>query len=182
MEENKLYLYNQFAINNVQEDDNIIKVDGYCCHYNKINLNNEMVDEKSFDAFFELYNANKLKPNLNYNHTEQLIGGIDSITSMKDGLFMQAHINKDVAIVRDMIAPLIMSGDINSFSTEGWILNGYDGIVELNEGNAYYVKDFMLMGVAVVANPADWDAKFSIANYIKDLKKPVELPSKWYLL
>ena len=63
MEDNKLYLYNQFAINNVQEDDNIIKVDGYCCHYNKINLNHEMVDEKSFDAFFELYNANKLKPN-----------------------------------------------------------------------------------------------------------------------
>lgn len=179
--ENNIYLYNQLAITNKNEKENMLEIEGYCCHFNKINLNNEMVDERSFDCFFNLYNQNKLKPCLNYNHTDTTIGGIDLIENVGDGLFMKAHVNKDVAICRDMLIPNILSNDINSLSTEGFILGGYDGIVEL-DGGGYYCKDFMLMGVAIVNCPADFEATFSVANYMKNFEKVQKSTnSKWYL-
>jgi len=104
---------------------------------------------------------------------------------MDEGLSMQAHLNKDVALVRDTIWPLIESGDIDSVSTEGFIDNGWNGIIE-NEDGSYYVKDFILLGVALVANPADWDAKFTFKNFLDENKARIELEnakkSKWYLI
>lgn len=184
----KTIFLNGLKIENAKNKENIIEIEGWACHFNRANLNKEIVDEKSFDKFFDMYKNGVLKPNLNYNHSDQLIGGIDDIVAMNEGLFMQAHLNKDVALVRDTIWPLIESDDLNSFSTEGYIDNGWKGIVE-NDDDTYYVKDFILLGVAIVANPADWDAKFTLKNYIDEYrtqkeaeKVEIEKQSKWYLI
>lgn len=180
---NKIFI-NGIKIENAVNKDNIIEIEGYCCHYNKTNLNNERVDANSFKKFFEMYENGIVRPNLNYNHdSNKLIGGIDDIASMDEGLYMQAHLNKDVALVRDTIWPLIQSGDIDSVSTEGVIENGWKGIIE-NEDGSYYVKDFILLGVALVANPADWDAKFTFKNFLDENRAKAEIDkrSKWYLI
>ena len=181
---NKIFI-NGIKIENAVNKDNIISIEGYCCHFGRPNLNNECVDANSFKKFFDMYENGIIKPNLNYNHSDRLIGGIDDIASMDEGLYMQAHLNKDVALVRDTIWPLIESGDIDSVSTEGFIDNGWNGIIE-NEDGSYYVKDFILLGVALVANPADWDAKFTFKNFLDENKARIELEnakkSRWYLI
>lgn len=179
---------NDFKIENAVEEDNFLAIEGYCCHYNKTNLNDERVDAHSFDTFFEMYVNNQLSPKLNYNHnSDYIIGSIDDFESMEDGLYMKARVNKNVAICKDMIIPNILSKTLDSFSTEGYIKNGYDGIIE-NKDGSYYVKDFLLTAVAIVPTPADWDAKFSLANYLQEYKakkeeekKEIEKKSKWYL-
>lgn len=185
--ETNFILSQNFKIENAVNDDNGLKIEGMCCHYNQKNLNNEVVDEKSFDAFFTLYNEGKITPKLNWNHTDTIIGGIDTIESKSNGLFITCHLNEEVAIVKDMIAPNIKAGDIDSFSTEGGLLNGYEDIVELKDG--YYVKNFLLFGVGIVATPADWAAKFTVANFInqynlekQEIKNTIEKSSKWYLM
>lgn len=185
--EQKIYLDNTFTLENAAEDSDRINIVGYACKYNQINLNSELVDSRSFDAFFSLYNGKKLSPYFNWEHTDSTIGGIDEITSDSDGLVVKAHLIKDVAIVRDMIAPLVMSGDLNSFSTEGSVLNGFDDIVELPDGKGYYVKNFILKGVSVVRTPACPEAKFSLANYIREYEEAMRqredtIRRKWYLM
>lgn len=159
-------IYNTFRIENAVTEDEQLVINGMCAHYNVPNLNSEIVDESSFNYFFNLYNEGKIKPALNYNHTDTIIGGIDVIESRKDGLWMQAHLNGNVAICRDMIIPSVLSGDLDSFSTEGYIHGGTDGIV-FNDDETYFVKDFLLTAVAVVPTPADYNAKFSIKNYLE---------------
>lgn len=183
MEHNKIFIYNpEFKIENAVADDNLLKIEGYFCHFNKMNLNGEVVDENSFKEFFKMYGEKKIQPALNFNHTDSLIGGIDNVTSKGDGLWLNAHLNRNVALVRDMIEPCIMAGDLNSFSSEGYIAGGWDGITELKDGG-YYVKNFMLTAVAVVAVPADPDAKFSLQNFLSANKPvaPEPVKSKWYL-
>lgn len=184
--ENIIYLNNTFTLENAAEESDRLNISGYACKYNEINLNSELVDSKSFEAFFTLYNSGKLVPYCNWEHSEVTIGGIDEIKSDANGLFVKAHLTKDVAIVRDMIAPLVMSGDLNSFSTEGRVLNGFDDIVELPKGG-YYVKNFILRGVSVVRQPACPDAKFSLANYIREYEEAKRqneetIRRKWYLI
>ena len=166
MENNKIfYINNEIAIANAVEEDNFLRIEGYACHYNVTNLNRERVNAKSFDAFFELYNSKKLTPMLNWAHNQDnIIGGIDTLESKKDGLYMTARLNKDVKIVADMILPNVLAGDIKGLSTEGWANNiDYD-----EKDDTYYVHDFMLLGIAVVKTPADWAAEFSFANYYKN--------------
>jgi len=177
MDDNKIFICKNYAITNAVEDGNFLKIEGYACHFNQKNLNNEIVDEKSFKDFFELYNAKKVVPALNWSHTDTIIGNIDKLESKSDGLFMQARLNKSVKIVEDMIAPNILSGAINSFSTEGYCQGGYDGIVYNEKDGSYYVKSFLLTAVAVVAVPADWEAKFSVSNLFKN-NKPQEPETK----
>lgn len=186
--ENKIFI-NDLRIENSVERDDRLDIEGFCCHFNTTNLNNEIVDAKSFDEFFQLRKEGKLSPALNYNHTDTIIGGIDDIETFKEGLYMTAHINKNVAICKDMIIPLILSNDISGLSTEGFIKNGWDGIVT-NEDDSYYVKSFILTGVAVCAVPADWDARFSLSNYLNEYRQHKEEEkreiekntSKWYLI
>lgn len=159
------YSNNNYEIHNAVETDEFLKIEGYCCHFNKMNLNREVVDEKSFSYFFSLYRDSKLTPRLNYNHTDTIIGGVDKIQVEYDGLYMYAHLNKNLPINNDMLIPNILAGDIRSLSTEGFVKGGYNGIVELENG--YYVKDFVLTGVSVVSTPSDWDANFSISNFMK---------------
>lgn len=166
-----LKIYNNFRIENAVDGDNFLQISGMCTHWNIPNLNMEVVDANSFNAFFELYDEGKLKPSLNYNHSDLIIGGIDSIEKKEDGLFMTAHINKTVKDCTDSIIPNILAGDITGLSTEGFIKGGYDGVEFLEDGS-YYVKNFILTAVAVVPNPADWQAEFSIKNYLNNLPKP----------
>lgn len=181
--EAKIYL-NGLNIENVKNNTHTLDIEGTIAHYNRANLNRERVDSKSFDKFFELYNANKLRPRLNYEHTDQVIGGVDEIVSFDDCLYMKAHLSKNVAIVRDTIIPLIESNDLTSFSTEGYV--DYNDIEEFNDGT-YYVKNFMLTGVSIVSCPADWEAKFSLTNAIneyinyKDEETTNKIQSKYYL-
>lgn len=183
--ENRIYI-NNLKIENAVETDSLLNIEGYCCHFDRANLNMEIVNAKSFDTFFDMYVEGKLNPKLNYNHTDTIIGGIDDFDIKKDGLYMKAHVNKNVAICKDMIIPNILSGDLNSFSTEGYIKDGYNGIVE-NEDGTYYVKDFLLTAVGIVPTPADWDATFTLANYLKGYeedkrkRESEEQKRKWYL-
>lgn len=182
---NKIFI-NGLKIENAVQKDNLIEIEGYCCHFDRPNLNREIVDESSFDKFFSMYNDGVITPKLNYNHDQNmLIGGIDEIVSFQEGLYMRAHLNKAVKIVEEMILPCIEAGDLDSFSTEGYIDNGWKGITE-NEDGTYYVKDFILTAVGVVPTPADWDAKFTLKNFVDENLAKRELEnakkSKWYLI
>lgn len=160
-----LQIRHTFKIENAVTEDNNLVINGMAAHYNVRNLNDEIVDANSFSEFFNLYNEGKLTPALNWNHSDTIIGGVDLIESRKDGLWMQAHLNGNVAICRDMIIPCIMGNELNSFSTEGYIRDGVNG-VDFNEDGSYYVRNFLLTAVAIVPTPADSDAKFSVKNYL----------------
>lgn len=168
--ENQNIYFDTIRIENAVNTDGRLDIEGMACHFLQENLNGEVVDAKSFESFFTLYNSKKLRPRLNYNHTDQLLGAIDSLETRNDGLWMKAHLNTNIAVVRDTIAPCIMAGDINGLSTEGFVAGGYDSIVE-NKDGSYYVRDFMLTGVSVVSTPADWDATFTLANFIEKFAK-----------
>ena len=173
--ENILYIQNDIAISKFNDTEDKFFVAGYACHYHTPNLNNEIVDANSFSKFFEMRNAGQISTKLNYQHNmENLIGAVDEITSLSDGLYITAHLNKGVKLCDETLIPNIVCGDLNSFSTEGFVLDGYDGIVE-NKDGTYYVKDFILTGVALVTTPADYNAKFSIKNYMQNKPtKPVK--------
>lgn len=159
-------IYNNFVIENKVEEDDFLRIEGFCAHFGRPNLNNEIVDETSFDEFFGMYGSGKLTPALNWNHTDQIIGGIDAISKKESGLYMTARINKSVPVC-GMIVPNVLKGDITGLSTEGFVKNGWEGVVENGDGS-YFVKDFILTAVAVTPTPADWDAKFTVRNYMKD--------------
>lgn len=183
MEQKSIYINNTFTVENAVNDSDYLNIAGYCCKYNALNLNGEMVDSNSFNTFFKLRESGQIRPYFNWEHSDVTIGGIDEITSDDNGLFIKCHLTKAVAIVRDMIAPLVMSGDLDSFSTEGQVLNGYDGIIQLANGG-YYVKDFILRGVSIVRLPACPDATFTLENFIKEYeerKREEEKKMKWYL-
>lgn len=149
-------------IYNVQEESNLIKIDGTAAHFNVPNLNGEIVDAKSFDNFFTLYNAGKLTPAFTFNHdSNMLIGGIDRLYIEDDTLRCSAHINKDIAFCRDTLIPMVLAGDVKSYSTEGYL--SYDDIEE-RENNTYYTSSFLLTAVSVVTVPADYKSKFTIKN------------------
>lgn len=179
-----LIITNTYDIRNAVEESDRLNIEGYCCHYDVMNLNQQVVDSKSFDYFFNLYKEGKMKPALNYEHTTNIIGGIDNIERDSKGLYMKAHLNKSVPL-NDMIIPNILAGDIKSFSTEGFVKDGYKGIIELDNG--FYIQNFVLTAVAVVSVPADWDAQFSVANIVTGYnewkaKNAIEEPvRKWWL-
>lgn len=153
---------NDMHIFNVSEESNLIKIDGTAAHFDTPNLNGEVVNASSFDNFFALYNDGKLNPALTFNHdSAQLIGGIDKIYIADDTLRCSAHINKDVAFVRDTLAPMILAGDIKSYSTEGYL--AYSDIEELENGT-YFAKNFLLTAVSIVSIPADYKSEFTIKN------------------
>jgi HK97 family phage prohead protease len=181
--------FNNIKIENHTDTPERLNIEGYICHFLQKNLNDEVVDKNSFDEFFEMYGEGKITPVVNYNHDQnQIIGGVESIETKEDGLYMKAFLNKEVKINSDMIIPNILAGTISGFSTEGFIKDGWDGIVELENGG-YYVKSFLLTSVAVTATPADWEAKFSLSNFIKEYREhknqvveEIKNSLKWYQL
>lgn len=172
------------TIENAVQDDNRLNIEGWAAHFNRANLNGEVTDKDSYNLYFQMRNEGKIRTLLNYEHSDTVIGDVDDIACKNEGLWVKCHLNKGVKIVDDMIAPNILAGTLNSFSTEGIVQGGYDGIVELDNGN-FYVKNFILTSLSIVRCPADWDATFSVANFLQT-HKPVEVAtpykSKWYLL
>lgn len=179
---NKLYYNNICKIENASVTDDILRIEGYCAHYGKANLNAEIVDAKSFDTFFRMYENKEIEPHLNWEHSDVVVGGIDQIVSKNNGLWISAHLNNSVKIVSEMIAPNILAGDIDKFSTEGYVMGGIDGIVQ-NSDNSYYVKDFLLTAVGIVRTPADPSARFTVKNFIDNWKEEHKSERKlWYFL
>ena len=183
MEQNKIYFDNsELIINNAVEDDEFLRIDGTAAHFGTPNLNGEIVDDKSFASFFEMYADGKLKPALNYNHdNNMLVGGVDKIYIQDNTLRCSAHLNKNIAFCRDTLIPMIMSGDVKSYSTEGYV--GYDDI-EKRDDNTYYAANFILTAVAIVPTPADYKSEFSIKNCFEQLKReePKIVLRKWYFV
>lgn len=176
---NNIYLSTDLKFNSVTDIDGFLKIEGYGAHYGVVNLNNEIVDKNSFNEFFGMYNDGKITPKLNWNHDgDQIIGTIDDIISDNTGLYFTCSINKDVKICQENLIPNIEKGVIDSFSTEGFIKNGYDGVI-INSDGSYYVKDFILTALAVCAVGADYNAKFRLANF---LKSEETRRNKWYML
>lgn len=183
---NNIRLYEDFAISNAMEDGDLLRIEGRACTYNVKNLNNEVVNEKSFVETLKLYNAKQLKPAFTYEHKkDMLIGGIDALESRQDGLYIKAHLNKNVKLCQDTLIPCILANDIKGLSTEGYIIGGYNG-VEIFDDGSYYVKNMMLTAVSVVNVPADPMANFyTVANFLSTHKpqaQPTTYKSKWYLL
>lgn len=178
----KIYrLYNNYDVISLKNEADKTIIEGYAAHFGDANLNDERVDSSSFDTFFTMYGQGKIKPFINYNHQiDKQIGGVDSLVTDSTGLYITAHLNNALPFVKDWVIPNIEAGDLRSFSTEGFIGGGYDGIIEYEDGT-YFVKDFILTAVAVVQTPADWKSEFSIANDYR-LNKLAGPKSKWYLM
>lgn len=160
----KVILNEYCSINSVKEEEgsNLIRIEGYACHFNVANKNGEIVHRGSFvDCLKEFKEENRM-PIMNFNHNpDMLIGGWDSFEIKEDGLFAKGHLNKDVALVRDTVLPLIKSGDLRGLSTEGFT-KWAD--VERMENGVLRLNRFMLMGVSLVALPADSRADLSLKN------------------
>lgn len=186
--ENTIYISN-LKIENYSNESDRLNLEGYCCHWYRPNLNSERVDKNSFNMFFEMYNEGKIKPYINFNHnSEQIIGGVDELTTDERGMYLKGHLNRGIKINDEMLIPNIVAGNISGFSTEGQIIDGYNGIDEKDDGT-YYVRNFLLTAIAVTPTPADWDAKFSFNSFINEYKenklqelKDLKTNSKWFLL
>lgn len=173
--ENKIYL-NNIRITNAVDDDGVGRIEGFAAHWYKPNFNEERVDASSFDKFFQLMGEGKIEPVLNFNHSsERIIGKIDRLETKEDGLWMEAHVNKNVAFVKETVWPLIEAGDLNGLSTEGYIPSSDN--IEWLKDNTYFVKTFILTAVAVCALPADGYARFSVANVVNNMR-PTEEEAK----
>lgn len=180
--EQKIRLYNDIDLLTFNSEDKVLKIEGYAAHFGTKNLNNEIVFKESFDLFFNAYDAKKIQPILNFEHdnTKQ-IGGIDEIFSDATGLYVKAHINRNIPYCAEWLIPNIENGDIKSFSTEAVVVGGRDGI-RINEDGSYIVLNAMLTAVAVVQHPADWQSEFSVMNYLKSFpEQPKPQPVKWFL-
>lgn len=182
MENKIIYLQNDIKLVNLKEDDGKMFLEGYAAHFDKVNLNSQIVNAKSFDTYFSLLNDNKIgKAIMNWEHDrDKQIGAIDNITTDDEGLFIEAHLNTDIPFVSDWLVPNIKANDLTGLSTEGYVYGGIDGIV-MNDDGSYYVKDFILYAVALTTNPADVEARFSLANAVQEWKLQTAPKSKWYL-
>lgn len=173
----------ELTIQNASEDGNRLNIEGWAAHFNRANLNGEVTDKNSYNVYFQMRNEGKIRTLLNYEHTDTVIGDVDDIECKNEGLWVKCHLNKGVKINDEMIIPNVLAGTLNSFSTEGIVQGGYDGIVELDNGN-FYVKNLILTSLSIVRTPADWDATFSVANFLQTHKpKEVVTPTqlRWWL-
>lgn len=184
--EQKVRIYNDLDVLACNSADDRLNIEGFAAHFGRKNLNGEIVFAESFNMFFEAYGKGQIKPVLNFEHQgDKQIGGIDEIVREKDGLYVRAHINRSIPYCAEWLIPNIMAGDINKLSSEGIIVGGRDGVT-VNSDGSYTVMNFLLTAVAVVKHPADWDAEFTVANYLKtvpeeEAREDIER-SKWYLL
>lgn len=184
MENKIIYLQNDIKLINLKEDDGKMFLEGYACHFDKANLNSQIVNAKSFNTYFDLLKKNAIsKAIMNWEHNlDKQIGAIDTITTDEDGLFIEAHLNTEIPFVADWLVPNIKANDLTGLSTEGYVYGGLNGII-MNEDGSYYVKDMILTAVALTNNPADVEARFSLANAVNEwnLENAVK-KSKWYFL
>lgn len=159
-------------------------IKGYACHFYTPNHNQEVVIEDSFREFFaELENGGQM-PIFNYQHSWDIIGGWDKITSDDKGLIVEGHLVNDVALVRDTILPLLNDGVLNSLSTEGWSdwKSNEDVYDENGNWSHYIAHKFTLTGISLVGLPADFNATIDVQNALllqRQQRKPLAVePTK----
>lgn len=160
---------NEYTINNVIENDDHVTITGSAAHFGAANLNGQIVDSKSFENSIKMFRENVIIPALNYNHdSNALIGGITDLYTTDSTLEVEAKLNKNIPLVRDMILPLISDGTLRSFSTEGYI-----SMADCKDcgNNTYYTPNFSLRAIAIVSVPADHESRFTIRNYFDDQYK-----------
>lgn len=146
--------------------EDVVRVEGYAAHFDKVNLNGEIVTKESFDTFLRTLSEGGMMPMFTYNHDcNAIIGGWDTIRTDDTGLWCEGHLNKNVKFVSDTIIPLMQSGDLNYLSTEGF--TPWDKVEETEEG--FLLKDFCLTAISLVALPADFSAKVNIKNRLETL-------------
>lgn len=154
-----------------KEGDNLQRIAGYVCKWNETNANGWNIRPGAFDKSLAAFSEQGLKPRLDYEHDfSAVIGGIDSLESDDKGLYIVAHLNTDVALVRDTVLPLMKSGDLNFFSSE-FIT---DEAEWSEDGNYVLVQSATLVGVAVVSLPADSGAEAYLASYRPQPKEEKE--------
>lgn len=154
-----------------KEGDNLQRIAGYVCKWNETNANGWNIRPGAFDKSLAAFKEQGLKPRLDYEHDFlAVIGGIDSLESDENGLYIEAHLNTDVALVRDTVLPLMKSGDLNFFSSE-FIT---DEAEWSEDGNYVLVQSATLVGVAVVSLPADAGAEAYLASYRPQPKEEKE--------
>lgn len=152
------------------EGDGIQRIAGYVCKWNETNANGWNIAPGAFDASLSAFSDDGLKPRLDYEHDfAAVIGGIDSLEDDGKGLKVTAHLNTEVALVRDTVLPLMKSGDLRYFSSE-FIADDAQWDDDLE---AVRVNAATLVGVAVVSLPADPGAAAWLAAY-KPKKKTEE--------
>lgn len=167
MRENYKLNLNAIKIESVSknDDDGMVRVSGYACHFGRANHNDEIVDEKSFERFFNDLGEGGLMPMFNFQHDDtKIIGGWDKVESREDGLWAEGHLNTKCEYVAKYILPLVECGDVTHLSTQGgcsW------NDIDYREDGSYYIKNFILTGISLVALPADFGARADIVNKIK---------------
>lgn len=145
------------------DNDDLLIVEGYGCHFGTVNGNREMVTADSFRDFFDELKKGGRMPYFNYQHNAELIiGGWDSIEADAKGLYCRGHLNKKVALVRDTILPLVESGDLAGLSTEGYAMGWYDEAEDV-----WHAERFMLLGISLVSLPADFAAEMVVKNEMR---------------
>jgi len=175
---NKVF-FNSLKIDNVNTgpSDGLVMIEGYAAHFGKVNGNGEIVDEESFKSCLKMMKDGGQMPVFNYQHTPQIIGGWDEITTNTVGLYVKGHLNCNVADVRDNIFPLVQSGDVCHLSTEGWF--DWDKCEERKNG--LYIGEVFLYGISLVSLPADFEAKMNIKNSLNEYRKESKKRNRIFL-
>lgn len=157
-------------------EENRLYVEGYCMHFNVVNMNREMVLPGAFDEFFKILKEKNNMPVMNAFHKSDLIIGLwTSLKQDENGLWVEGYVDLNIKYVADNIAPLIRTGALNNLSTEGFV--DYNDI-EPKEDH-YIVNKMILTGISLVPIGADLDTKFipkEVRNYIdpEEQKNPKE--------
>ena len=153
-----------------------MNVKGYAAHFGVANYNGELVKPHSFQKWAEDYKVlseevgYSIPINLNHNG-EKPIGKITSVAIDEVGVYITADIS-DTMIDRYNLRPIITDGDMDAFSTEGYIDRD---TMKINDDGTYTANGFYLVAVALVCNPADPNAIFktnSIAAFGKYADDP----------
>lgn len=161
MNAKRIISLNALKIERVNRTETGAVVSGYACHFGKANGNGEIVDEKSFEGFFSQLKDGGLMPAFNFQHDNSLIiGGWDDIAADAEGLHVVGHLNTSSKYVADNILPLVEAGDVTHLSTQGF--SYFDDWEEREDG--FYIKNFYLTAIALVALPADFGAKAELRN------------------
>lgn len=159
-------ILNSINLSNTLEvpEDNKIYIEGYAMHFNKVNMNGEMVRPGAFDEFFNILKEKNNMPVFNVFHKQdQLIGAWTNIRQDETGLWVEGYLDLSVAYVRDEIAPLVRNGALSNLSTEMWI--NYNDIEPKED--YYIVNKAMLTGISLVPIGADMDTKIVLKNAIE---------------
>ena len=161
MNAKRIISLNALKIESVNRTEKGAVISGYACHFGTPNGNGEIVDEKSFEQFFAQLKNSGLMPAFNFQHSDsRIIGGWDTITADADGLHVVGHLNTASKYVADDILPLVEAGDVTHLSTQGF--SYFDDWEEREDG--FYIKNFYLTAISLVALPADFGAKAELRN------------------